>query len=129
MVLPGLSIISFVVTRPIIIPVVVFSGGLVYGSYDISKRSGCFLFRRKTTQNTFTSYGIGTFTGIGVVSVRNFLSPYKKETEVMMKELSFQSLRTAQKLVQYHISTIAIAGVVAGLSAAYSISHENDKDK
>jgi hypothetical protein len=121
----GLGLIKFVVTRPIVLPISLVSGGLLYGSFDLSKKFGTFLMSTDNTNASETSrwaaFGIGSLTGVGTMSVRSFMSPYKAEQEAMWRDLSMSTLRTAQKLVMYNAGTLAISGIAAGLATAYAL--------
>ena len=65
-----LTALTFVVNRPVVVPVAVVASGLTYGSYKISKRVGASLFRTDTADAGFTNYAIGALSGLGTLTAQ-----------------------------------------------------------
>ena len=117
-----LTALTFVVTRPVVVPVAVVASGLTYGSYKISKRVGASLFRTDTADAGFTNYAIGALSGLGTLSLRNLLSPaITQQSKSVFRDLSLSSMRAGKRIVGHHARSLALSGIVAGLAAAYTL--------
>ncbi len=119
---PILAAGKFIITRPIIVPLAVFSGGLVYGAYDLSKITGRALFRRDAAGEGWGSRAVGWVCGTGTLSTMMFLSPYKNNQKLLWQDVSFHSLKAAgMGILKFNMAALFMSGIVGGLSAAYSL--------
>jgi len=119
----ALGVLKSVVTRPVIVPLAVGASGLTYGSFKLSKKAGAVLFDTDPTSSAgnITSYAIGTLTGVGALSIRNMLNPHKETAQQLWRSLSVASLQSVRRVATYHVASLAISGVAAGLGAAYTL--------
>jgi hypothetical protein len=119
---PILAAGKFIVTRPIVLPLFMFSGGLVYGAYDLSKLTGRALFRRDAAGEGWTTRAAGWVGGTGTLSTMMFLSPYKQNQKLLWQDMSFHSLKAAgMGILKFNMAALFMSGIVGGLSAAYAL--------
>ena len=112
--------IKFVVTRPVVIPVVTVGAGLSYGCFDISKATTRALLSRKSSEGTLLSYSCSFATFTGTVFLRNLTSPHDFTVMELVKQNKMKELMmNSRRLVLHQGATLAVAGILSGAYYAF----------
>ena len=112
--------VKFIVTRPIVIPVITMSAGLSYGTFDLSKSTTRALLSRKSSKGSLLSYSCSIAVFGSTLALRNLTSPHDFTVMELVKQNKMKELVVnSRALGLYYASTLAAAGCFSGVAYAY----------